>query len=215
MGDMALITVVGRLTKDATAEALQNSQGRVMVKYTVASSYYVKGQDQRPTTFYEVRQFMAQDRFNTISPMLRKAALVMVWGQLRPHETQDQSGQKKIWFNIEEAEFSALEPKKNDGQQPANQGGGQPPAQSRYATDPKYPGYYFDRQQNQWIQGAIPQDAPPPPPPAPPAPPAGPPAGTPPGYQPGPAAPPPSVPPAQGGYNNPPPGYAGGGQSPI
>jgi len=218
VGDVALIQVVGRLTKDAEAEALQNNADRVSVKFTVASNYYEKGKDQRPAAFYEARMFMPRDRFNNVSQFLRKGAAVLLYGQLRPRETQDQSG-KKTWLNVEECDFAPLEAPKA-GAQPIASGPAAAPAPSQYVTDPKYPGYYFDRQTNQWVQGNPPVAAPPPPPappaqpplyqpPAPSAPPA-----APPGWNPGgaPSAPPAAAPPASGGggYGGPPPG-----QSPI
>lgn len=222
MGDVALIQVVGRLTKDAEAEALQNNADRVTIKFTVASNYYEKGKDQRPAAFYEARMFMPRDRFNNVSQFLRKGAAVLLYGQLRPRETQDANGQKKTWLNVEECDFAPLEAPKA-GAQPVAAGPAAAPAPSQYVTDPKYPGYYFDRQTNQWVQGAVPQPAPPAPAPAPyqppapaPAPyqpPAAPPA-APPGWNPGgaPSAPPAAAPPASGGasYGGPPPG-----QSPI
>jgi len=218
MGDIALLTVIGRLTRDAVFEPLQNSPGRGSVKFTVASSYYVRGQQDRPTAFYECRMFMGQERFNSASQFLKKGRLICAHGELRPRLAPDQQGGQKMWLNLEEVGFEPVGPKP-EGQTSAppqtggyQQGGYQqggytpPPAQAAppgaeaglpngwtQQTDPSSgrPYYVGPQGQTQWEPPAAP--------PAQAAPPAAPP----------PATPPPNTPPgAQGG----PPGYGG---SPI
>jgi single-stranded DNA-binding protein len=217
MGDVALLTAVGRLTRDATAEALQGQQGRFAVKFTVASSHYQKGQQDRPTNYYECRMFMGQDRWTNVSQFLLKGRLVCVWGELRPRLAPDNQGGQRLWLNLEEVDFTPIGPRPEEQSAPGQEGQGasQPtrPALPPGAELPLPPGwtqqtdpasgkpYYVSPQgQTQWARPVA----------APAAPPAVPP----------PAVPPPSTPPgghgAPPGYGGPPnygpPGYGG---SPI
>lgn len=207
MSDIALITIVGNLTQNATATPLEQNPQRVRVDFAVASSYYQKGQQERPKAYYQTRIWMSQERWAKVSTMLIKGAKVLVHGELRPR-LSTYEGKERLWNNVEEAQFTMMGPKPEGvaGGHPQGGGGppqgggydapqGAPPQQDRYRTDPNHPGWYYDTQTSQWAQGAVPAQAPSGPPPGPPQ---GPPQD----------GPPPSTPPPAGGA---PPGQPGGG----
>lgn len=199
MGDIALVTVIGNLTKDATATPLDNDPSRLKIQFSLASSYYQRGQDQRPKAFYNVTMWMNQSRWGSVSQFFRQGSQLCVWGELRPRTGQD----GKTWLNVDQAQFTFVGGRDNQqggGQpqaaQPPAQPYGQPaaaapaapaqppaapaaPPQQRYITNPQYPGWYQDTSTGQWYEGQPPDATPPAGPPPASPPPGGAPPGTP------------------------------------
>lgn len=203
MSDIALIQVVGRLTKDAQAEQVNNQPDRLNVKFTVASSYYQYGQQDRPTAFYECRVFMNRKRWDSMGVDLKKGRTVVIWGELRPRTSAGNDGKEKTWLNVEQGDFAFIGPKPEQTSSPGGYqqntqsvappaGGSAPPGYEAplpdgwtQQTDPstQRPYYVGPNNQTQWERPQPPAPAAAPPATPPPAgPPSGPPAGGPPGY---------------------------------
>jgi len=127
MGDVATAQVIGNLTKAAAGETLQNN--RVRAKFTVASSYYERGQDQRPKAFYECQLFCSQERWTQIQNFLTAGAKVGVWGQLKPRLSTGNDGTSKLWLNLDVDDFTMLGSKEGGGGAPQGQGQAQGQAQ--------------------------------------------------------------------------------------
>ena len=211
MGDIAIVTVVGNITKDAQITPKESDPGQLKIDFTLASSYYA-GSDQRPKGFYNVRMWTNRDRWSKISQFFSRGNNMLVSGELKPRTDE----QGRTWLNIEgSVTFTPLgggqgqdnKPQQQQQQQqqyqqpqyqqpasaPPGAGGyAQPqapppaPPSSRYKTDPSYPGWYQDTQTGQWLQGNPPAPQPPNQPsntPPPATPPPG--YGTPPGTSPG------------------------------
>jgi len=133
MGDMAVLTFTGRLTRAATSTPLDSNPNVHVLKFSVASSYYDFKKRDRTPVFYEVRIVGPGQRIEKKLQFLSKGAPVFVTGKFQPRT--DENG--KVWMNVEDAEFEPQgPPNKEGGQNSGGQGGGyggeqtsaQPPA---------------------------------------------------------------------------------------
>jgi single-stranded DNA-binding protein len=192
MGDVATIQVFGNLTKAAEPKPIEKNPDRLRVRFTVASSFYRRGQQERPKAFYGVTLWMNRTRWDTVSQFLQQGSRVFVWGELRPNTGND----GRLYLEIEEGGFTPAGPAVNGAPMGMVQAPQQPASQGRYVDDGKYPGYVLDTQDNKYVPK--PQGAAPPAPAPPQAPPQPPPPGPPEGAMAPLSAPPPSAPPPPG-----------------
>lgn len=95
---MNVITIIGRLTKDAP-EARVLDDGSLVVRVTVASSKKAKDKEQSKTLFIPVDLFLKSDR---VIPYLKKGKAVAVYdASLKTGQYVDKEGKKRNSFAVQ------------------------------------------------------------------------------------------------------------------
>jgi len=154
MGDMASITITGRLTKDAVFEQLPNSQAHA-AKFAVANNFYDYATKGTSSAFYEVRIVFGAARVDKVRQLLVQGRLVGVSGHLRPRT----SPEGKTWLNVDAQDFDLVGPPPQDGQAPQREPWDRAPQQA--PTQPPYRQQAPPQAPPQGGQWAPPPQAPP------------------------------------------------------